>query len=364
MKKLKFNSTLEHKSPGYAPYQVEVEKVITLYGREFEKMRDCPINDNPYISEHSDLMYMDGDTAHCLLFLDANGSDGILVEAEGFGYARKSQFIPNARAIIEQSKFTAGERQLHAELEAMADSIAELAHTGQQKFNFDDMLGDANLKAFMIQAVAEMLDRRDDLAEICDHYLGIAGQADFTVTAKPTREMKLYCPLEILVEPQIYETDWDAPYEDDLEVIPSSCACGCEDEINAAIQNYVEPDEIHRGLMAYYDEDSSLYEKVVSAVPSVEVRNGELMGVLTCQLTEPLTDSEMAELKCWWEGQAADGFGESIEQREIKTDAFGTIYVSFWNSSDSWQIEAEMTGTTDTADIEEEESLDMGGISM
>ena len=37
------------------------------------------------------------------------------------------------------------------------------------------------------------------------------------------------------------------------------------------------------------------------------------------------------------------------------------IYVSFWNPSDSWQIETEMT---DTADIEEEESLDMGGISM
>ena len=56
-----------------------------------------------------------------------------------------------------------------------------------------------------------------------------------------------------------------------------------------------------------------------------------------------------------------DGWAEGYEQQEIKTDAFGTIYVSFWNSSDSWQIEAEMT---DTADIEEEESLDMGGISM
>ena len=54
-----------------------------------------------------------------------------------------------------------------------------------------------------------------------------------------------------------------------------------------------------------------------------------------------------------------DGWAEGFEQREIKTDAFGTIYVSFWNSSDSWQIETEMTDMTDTADIEEEESLDM-----
>ena len=214
------------------------------------------------------------------------------------------------------------------------------------------------MKAMMIQAVAEMLDRRSDFEEVRDHYLGITGQPDFTVVAKSVQEMKLYCPLVIQAEPQ-YDEDED--FIDDYEIIPSSCACGCEDEINAAIQNYVEPDEIHRGLMAYYDEDSPLYEKVISAVPSVEVRNGELVGVLTCQVTEPLTDSEMAEFQDWWSGQASDGWGEILEQKEIRTDAFGTIYVSFWNSSDSWHIEAEMT---DTADIEEEESLDMGGISM
>ena len=88
------------------------------------------------------------------------------------------------------------------------------------------------------------------------------------------------------------------------------------------------------------------------------------MGVLTCQLTETLTESEMAEFQGWWSGQASDGWGEGFEQREIKTDALGPIYVSFWNPSDSWHIETEMTDTTDTADIDEEESLDMGGISM
>ena len=358
MKKITFNAPLNHKAYSYEPMQIEVEKVITLYGKRFEQMRDHPLEDAPEIIDNRELMYMEGNTAHCILFLDGNGSDGILVEAEGADYARKSQFIPNARAIIEQSKFTAGERELHAELEAMADSIAELARTGQQKVNFDDMLGDGNLKAFMIQAVAEMLDRRSDLAEVRDHYLGITGQPDLTVIPKPTQEMKLYCPLVIQAEPQ-YDEDED--FIDDYEIIPSSCACGCEEEINAAIQNYVEPDEIHRGLMAYYDEDSPIYEKVVSAVPSVEVRNGELVGVLTCQVTEPLTDSEMAEFQDWWSGQASDGWGEILEQKEIRTDAFGTIYVSFWNPSDSWKIETEMT---DTADIEEEESLDMGGISM
>ncbi len=358
MKKITFNAPLNHKAHNYKPMQIEVEKVIPLYGKRFEQMKNHPLDDCPEIIENRELMYMEGNTAHCILFLDANGNDGILVEAEGADYARKSQFIPNARAIVEANDITAGEHQLHAELKAMADRIAELAHTGQKHFTFEEMLGDGNMKAMMIQAVAEMLDRRDDLAEVRDHDLGIAGQADFTVTAKPTQEMKLYCPLVIQAEPQ-YDEDED--FTDDYEIIPSSCACGCEDEINAAIEKYAEPEEEHRGLMVYYDENSPVNEKVVSAFPSVEVRNGELVGVLTCQITEPLTDSEMAEFQAYWAGQASDGYGESIEQKEIKTDEFGTIYVSFWNSSDSWQIEAEMT---DTADIEEEESLDMGGISM
>ena len=39
-------------------------------------------------------------------------------------------------------------------------------------------------------------------------------------------------------------------------------------------------------------------------------------------------------------GQAADGFGEGLEQREIKTDD-GDIYVSFWHSGDDYFMENE-----------------------
>ena len=96
MKKITFNAPLNHKAYSYEPMKIEVEKVISLYGKRFEQMRDHPLDDCPEIIENRDLMYMKGNTAHCILFLDANGSDGILVEAEGSDYARKSQFIPNA----------------------------------------------------------------------------------------------------------------------------------------------------------------------------------------------------------------------------------------------------------------------------
>ena len=164
MKKITFNAPLNHMAYIYEPMQIEVEKVIPLYGKRFKQMRDHSLEDVPEITENSDLMYMEGNTAHCILFLDANGNDGILVEAEGSDYARKSQFIPNARAIIEANDITAGERQLHAELRGMAERIAELAHTGQKYFIFEDMLGDEDLRVLMIRTVAEMLGRREDLA--------------------------------------------------------------------------------------------------------------------------------------------------------------------------------------------------------
>lgn len=341
MKKLKFNSTLNHKQNDYKTYEVEVEKIIPLYGREFEDMKNNMLSDNYQIIENRDLMHSDENVAHCLLFVDSKSGDGILVEAEGYGYANKSSFIPNAAAIIEQSKFTAGERQIHQELKKIANRITELAHTGQHTFSFEDMLGNDNIRSMMIQAVAEMLSRRNDIAEVHNHYLEIAGHHDFTVTTKPIYDMKLYCPLEIKAEPEIYESDWEESYEEDYEIIPSVCARRYAEEINHEIEKYAEPEEKNRGLMIYYNEQSVVNEKIFSAIPSVEVKNGELMGVLNCKLTDVLTDTEMKEFQDWWTGQASDGWGEGFEQRGIKTDDYGEIYVSFWNCTDDWSIKTE-----------------------
>jgi hypothetical protein len=51
---------------------------------------------------------------------------------------------------------------------------------------------------------------------------------------------------------------------------------------------------------------------------------------MTAGLTEALSGEETAELLNFVVGQNADGFGESLEQRPIKTPD-GEIYVSLWN---------------------------------
>ena len=54
-----------------------------------------------------------------------------------------------------------------------------------------------------------------------------------------------------------------------------------------------------------------------------------------------------------------DGWGEGLEQREIKTADYGEVYVSFWNSSDNWSMQTEEMEFEQSEDLSEEMSMTM-----
>lgn len=342
MKKLKFNSTLNHKVNSYKTYEISVEKVITLYGNSFNRLKNDALNDNPYIAENRDLMYIDSDdVAHCMLFVDYDTGDGILVESEGSEYARKSQFIPNARALLESNELTAAETRLHSSLRKIADKIAELAHCGETSFTFDELLAESDLdvKSILRDSVTAMLREREDIQMAESHSIDADFQPDITVEVKPTQELTLYCPLRIVREYDESDYEFDEEVMDEMEEIPSKYAVDCADEINDFIQYYSEPEEEFRGLMVYFDDNPAVSEKVFSAIPSVKEINGELMGVFKCQVVEDLTSNELEDLRSHLIGQCSDGFFEGMEQHPIKTADYGEIYVSFWNDSNDWSLQ-------------------------
>ena len=86
-------------------------------------------------------------------------------------------------------------------------------------------------------------------------------------------------------------------------------------------------------LMPYFSEkrNPGVKAKVLSAIPSVERRGGELVGCTTVRLKEPLDKAEMSALQEYLLGQFSDGWGEGFEQREIQT-ADGVLYVHFWDA--------------------------------
>ena len=83
-------------------------------------------------------------------------------------------------------------------------------------------------------------------------------------------------------------------------------------------------------LMLYFNEERNpgVKKKVLSAIPTVEIRDGELMGCTTVKLKESLTEAEMQDLQDYLKGQFSDGWGEGFEQQEIQTGD-GVLYVHF-----------------------------------
>ena len=274
MKKLKFNSTLNHKQSEHNTHEVIVEKVITLYGRSFSELKDHPLRDDPYIAENCDLMYIDvNDVAHCLLMVDYDSGDGILVESEGSNYARKSQFIPNARALVENNELTASERKLHNSLKKMVDHIAELAHCGENSFVFDELLekSDLDLKSLLRDSVVTMLQEREDIKMAESHSIDVDFQPDITVKAKPTQELMLYCPLRIVRE---YD---ESDYEFDEEVI-----------IDEQEEIFRYRGELAMKPLNHKEKKSILAIVILALVKAVlYLSNGSVCAIMCCQPQEP-----------------------------------------------------------------------------
>lgn len=138
--------------------------------------------------------------------------------------------------------------------------------------------------------------------------------------------------------PHLYRKNEWGDLDDYREDLSAGEVLEYEDEILAHIQEEKLPDEGERGLAVYLDDDLS--QKVYSINPSVEEWNGELWGVTEVQTHGSLSAPELVELTEWLSSQFSDGWGEGLEQREIKIDD-GELYLSFWDSSDRFFIKPE-----------------------
>ncbi len=102
--------------------------------------------------------------------------------------------------------------------------------------------------------------------------------------------MHIYFPLKIVTYPK-----GEYGLEDNPAEITPAEAVAYEDVILAAIAKENRHFENDRGL-AEYIHDEALKEKVYSLIPSVEVVDGELWGVISAGLKESLSGEENAEL--------------------------------------------------------------------
>lgn len=106
---LKTKAIFDRKAVGYAPTECVIEKVITLPTDEYDQFFKNMSDDYDFIKDNKDLQFCDTQGVyHCILVVGEDRRDGVLIESEGYDYARYSAFLPNAAdylsAAIKQEK--------------------------------------------------------------------------------------------------------------------------------------------------------------------------------------------------------------------------------------------------------------------
>lgn len=77
-----------------------IERMLELSREDYLYFRSHLLEDQEFIKEHVDCMQVDEEGKwHCLLVLGEGMEDGILVESEGYSYARYGAHLPGARSL-------------------------------------------------------------------------------------------------------------------------------------------------------------------------------------------------------------------------------------------------------------------------
>ena len=146
-----------------------------------------------------------------------------------------------------------------------------------------------------------------------------------------------YFPLDIKLRGNEDYDNEDEDYDPDYtESISSSDAIHYMDEIFEQIAKDNSYFDTNR-LLAEYFHDKTLDQKVYSMLPTVEEHGGELWGAMVMKVAGELTPGEISGLKDYITGQNSDGYGESLEQHEIKVSD-GELYVSFWSGEKGYAV--------------------------
>ena len=318
--KLTINTTLLRKEPCYEPKPCIVERVVEMSAGAFAKLISRPLDDHYLIKKNSDLMYKDNEFYHCILAVDKLNGDGLLIEAEGSGYARYSQYIPHAMDIISQHDMTPAQKAFQEAIKEIAhDLLAESGEKTEVNYSLDELLLNAGFRRIIKDSVCDAFQAMPEVGsvEIRD--------GDLHAVKKELVETRLVCPLSIVMEPDDYETD--------MIDTPSDQLMYCDEEINKKIrESMCDEDEEQRGFMAYSD-DEHLRHKVFSVFPSVETIGNDLYGVVTVMSYGELNKTELEELSDEITGQLSDGWGEGFEQHPV-TIGGEDYYISFWNCDD------------------------------
>ncbi|MCQ4022847.1 DUF6329 domain-containing protein [Ruminococcus sp. zg-924] len=199
------NIQLRNKMESWEYNRCQIDKTIELSHTEFEHFRRNTLADYDFIRNSlDDLPTTNDNTRHCIMLLDDGGDDGILVDPQGYDYARYSEYVPNARQLCRLGQFPALE-EMTADMERLVDYYTKQALETQSEGKTTLLLSDvseryeATTQGFLdYDLFTNMLAERpefDDVEENCgDLFITVNLQYERVHTREISpRELEVIC---------------------------------------------------------------------------------------------------------------------------------------------------------------------------
>lgn len=162
-------TTFEHK-PDFSFRDFVIEKNINLPAEQFEQMLRKPLADQKFLADNVELMRQDDKGVyHCLLVTGEGHAGGLLVESEGYNYARYASYVPEASALRYPSLVKRNQELAKAVDLIVADGTSQTTE-GNWILSFAELENRTGLcvddKPFLQEMLGDMLHDRPEVADL------------------------------------------------------------------------------------------------------------------------------------------------------------------------------------------------------
>lgn len=188
-------TTFERK-PDFQFRDFTIEKNIHLPAAQFEQMLRKPLADQQFLTENAELMRQDDKGVyHCLLVTGEGHSDGLLVESEGFSYARYAAYMPEATALRYPSLAKQNQELAKAVDFIVADGTSQTTE-GNWILSFAELEERTGLEMdcnpFLQEILGDMLCDRPEVADLTieDEQIDVVYYLDFCPNRQPNQPEK------------------------------------------------------------------------------------------------------------------------------------------------------------------------------
>lgn len=116
-----------------------IEKTVVVPDEKLEQLIHEPSEFQDFISQNAELMEMDAEGVyHCILVTGKGRTDGVLIESEGFSYARYVSYLPEALALRSPALREWNQRMFTA-IDYLVETGTQRTTDGSWLVSFDEL---------------------------------------------------------------------------------------------------------------------------------------------------------------------------------------------------------------------------------